>query len=160
MQNFDDAKFFGGGYDKEKDHQRLTGQLKAVHDLMIDGNKRTLRQISDATNSPEASVSAALRTLRNQYGFVIAKDRARIDGGTWMYWIAGGGMGEASRTKKKMKPIGDPRLFGEMMRCIYAHANTPYPDADKVDVCVVMEGAALAWIYELSARIRRGENVN
>ena len=49
---------------QELDGDRLGRQLVTVRDLMTDGQWRTLREISDATKAPEASVSARLRELR------------------------------------------------------------------------------------------------
>ena len=151
------AKFHGAGYDEAKDKKRLTGQLQSVYDCMSDGHKRTLRDIAAFTSAPEASVSAALRTLRNQFGYVIEKERRVHDGGTWQYWIAGGGMGEHTRTPRKMKPIGEPELFGAMMREIYALANTPREKASFAR----MEFAGSNWMTDMVERIRKaGENAN
>lgn len=65
----DDArpmKFIGAGYEKKHDQARLTGQIKRIYDLMQDGAWRTLREISQVTDDPEASISAQLRGLRSE----------------------------------------------------------------------------------------------
>jgi hypothetical protein len=50
------------------DLERLNAQMQRVHGLMVDGKWRSLREISDATGDPEASVSARLRDYRsNEY---------------------------------------------------------------------------------------------
>jgi hypothetical protein len=60
--------FSGSTYVVAFDCIRLNKQMRRVHDLMADGCFRTLRQISDATGDPEASVSARLRDYRsNEY---------------------------------------------------------------------------------------------
>ncbi len=63
---FKDAKFNGSDYDKTLDQSRLTGQIKRIYELMIDGKWRTLREIEDITNDPQASISAQLRHLRKK----------------------------------------------------------------------------------------------
>jgi hypothetical protein len=55
---------------------------------MLDGRWRTLRQISDATGSPEASVSARLRDMRKPRFGASTVDRERMgdpDGGLHRY---------------------------------------------------------------------------
>jgi len=54
----------GETYDREADLERLTGQNKRVHDLMADGQWRTLAEIAGLLRDPEASISARLRDLR------------------------------------------------------------------------------------------------
>jgi len=58
------TRFDGADYVPERDDIRLTGQLLRVWNVMSDGKWRTLREISDLTNDPEASISAQLRHLR------------------------------------------------------------------------------------------------
>ena len=57
-------RFDGGTYEPDRDHPRLSRQHLLVWNLMADGAWRTLREISDATGCPEASVSARLRDMR------------------------------------------------------------------------------------------------
>ena len=54
----------GSTYEAKFDSDRLGDQSRRVWELMSDGNWRTLREISEAVGSPEASVSARLRDLR------------------------------------------------------------------------------------------------
>lgn len=51
-------------YDHARDARRLAGQQCRVLALMKDGQWRTLAQIAEHTQDPEASVSARLRDLR------------------------------------------------------------------------------------------------
>ena len=60
----------------EADIPRLAAQQERIHRFILDGRRYTLRQISEATGAPEASVSAQLRHLRRQ-GHVIAKEHVR-----------------------------------------------------------------------------------
>ena len=57
-------RFNGSDYVPKLDQARLTGQIKRIYNLMIDGEYRTLREIENATNDPQASISAQLRHLR------------------------------------------------------------------------------------------------
>jgi hypothetical protein len=62
-------EFGGSTYEPKRDGVRLSRQLSRVRGLMLDGKWRTLREIADATGSPEASCSARLRDLRrNEFG--------------------------------------------------------------------------------------------
>jgi hypothetical protein len=55
---------FEGPPDEPGREARLTTQLLAVRELMLDGRWRTLDTISRVTGAPPASVSAQLRHLR------------------------------------------------------------------------------------------------
>lgn len=57
-------RFNGPEYAPERDQERLTAQQERIKALMADGQWRTLRAIAEATQDPEASVSAQLRHLR------------------------------------------------------------------------------------------------
>jgi hypothetical protein len=57
--------FHGVTYDGAFDQSRLNSQQQRVHDVMRCGEWRTLREISDETGDPEASVSARLRSYRS-----------------------------------------------------------------------------------------------
>ena len=63
---FDCPVFNGSDYDPQFDNARLTGQIKRVYNLMIDGNWRTLSEIEAITGDPQASISAQLRHLRKE----------------------------------------------------------------------------------------------
>ena len=63
---FDNPRFDGSDYVRERDDVRLKGQLLRVWELMSDGKWRTLGEIARATGDPESSVSAQLRHLRKE----------------------------------------------------------------------------------------------
>ena len=63
---FDTPRFNGSDYKPEFDDQRLTGQIKRIYALMIDGKWRTLAEIENETKDGQASISAQLRHLRKQ----------------------------------------------------------------------------------------------
>lgn len=67
------------------DRKRTARQLEAVGDLMSDGQWRTLRRLVDdlvlfhKIQSSEPGVSARLRQLRNDFGYVVER-RLRAPG--------------------------------------------------------------------------------
>lgn len=76
------ADFDGETYEAEFDRERLTGQLRAVYDVVHDGAWRTLAEIAAAMTTPasEASISARLRDLRKEkFGGFTVERRARGD---------------------------------------------------------------------------------
>lgn len=81
-------RFDGETYDKALDQPRLGRQVLAVLALMRDGRWRTLREIADAVEAPEASVSARLRDLRKARFGQYTIDRRRPgepSKGLWEY---------------------------------------------------------------------------
>ena len=72
--------FDGKTYNRQFDFFRLNTQLSRVLDLMIDGKWRTLREIANEIESPEASISARLRDLRKRkFGEFYVNRRRRGD---------------------------------------------------------------------------------
>lgn len=73
-----DPDFDGEVYDPAQDKDRLTKQIGRIFDLMSDGRWRTLDEISAATGSPHASISAQLRHLRKpRFGSYRVEKRPR-----------------------------------------------------------------------------------
>lgn len=79
---------FGPAYVPGLDRDRITGQMKRVLDLMLDGEWRTLAEISERTNAPPASASAQIRHLKKaRFGnYVVEKRRRTV--GTWEYRLS------------------------------------------------------------------------
>jgi hypothetical protein len=75
----------GKTYEPTLDYARLGKQMKAVYSLMRDGQWRTLRQIADLVEAPEASVSARLRDLRKRKFGAFTVERARAVSGLHWY---------------------------------------------------------------------------
>jgi hypothetical protein len=68
--------------------QKITiPQIERVYNLMIDGRKRTLAEISVAVGGPEASISARIRELRRagNGGYDVRSEY--FSKGCWVYWI-------------------------------------------------------------------------
>jgi hypothetical protein len=80
------AMFSGAEIRDGNDDKRIMSQLNRVFCLMQDGKWRTLREISDAVNAPEASVSAGLRSLRRvKFGSHKVNRRSRGDRSRGLY---------------------------------------------------------------------------
>ena len=81
-------RFDGATFDPVKDSARISTQMLKVASLMADGQWRTLREIGEAVDAPEASVSARLRDLRKKRfgGFTVGRQR-RGDGGLFEYRV-------------------------------------------------------------------------
>lgn len=72
--------FDGPEYSPEHDHARLTNQLERIKGVMVDGQWRTLEEISRLTGDPHASISAQLRHLRKRrFGSYRVERQARGD---------------------------------------------------------------------------------
>ena len=70
---------------------RLLQQHETIRDLMLDGRWRTLGEIAEKTDYPEASISAQLRHLRKpRFGkFRVEKQRRNgISSGLWEYRVS------------------------------------------------------------------------
>jgi hypothetical protein len=83
--------FDGATYDPAYDSERLTKQLGRVYAAQIDGEWRTLGEISAVTGDPWQSVSARLRDLRKKrFGSYNVEGRRRGDpgDGLWEYRVA------------------------------------------------------------------------
>ena len=67
----------GRTFEPQHDQVRLNAQQARVFAVLQDGEWRTLREISDLTGDPEASVSARLRDFRKEScgGHVIERRR-------------------------------------------------------------------------------------
>lgn len=88
------VEFKGGTFNPSLDSERLNGQQKRVHDVMLDAGWLTLREIADRADCPEASASARFRDFRNdEYltQFFISESR-RLPGadrsGIWQYRLS------------------------------------------------------------------------
>ena len=80
-----ELRFDGADYSPERDNPRLKGQLLRVWEVMRDGKWRTLREISNLTKDPEASISAQLRHLRKERFGSHLVEREHIGNGLYRY---------------------------------------------------------------------------
>lgn len=85
----DRPDFDGPAYDRRIDRARLAGQILRIHDLMADGQWRTLDEIAQLTGDPPASVSAQLRHLRKEKYGAHCVEKRRREGGLWEYSLKG-----------------------------------------------------------------------
>ncbi len=80
-------RFNGADYDPDRDDIRLTGQLRRIWEIVIDGRWYTLKDISIRTGDPEPSISAQLRHLRKpRFGSHIV-EREYIANGLYNYRV-------------------------------------------------------------------------
>lgn len=78
--------FDGETFESGVDGGRLLRQIDAIRTLMVDGEWRTLEEISERTGAPAASVSAQLRNLRKlKFGGYTVERRTRGDRATGLY---------------------------------------------------------------------------
>lgn len=66
MKTEKNYRFDGSDYVAELDQDRLTRQIDRIFDLMSDTKYRTLGDIEETLNIPQASISAHLRSLRKK----------------------------------------------------------------------------------------------
>lgn len=78
--------FDGETYSRLLDKLRLTGQLRAVAEVLADQQWHTLRELADRCGGSEAGVSARLRDLRKERfgGFEVERERV-AETGLWRY---------------------------------------------------------------------------
>lgn len=76
----DNFEFKGADYAPDLDKTRLLTQAEKIWHFMLDKRWHTLKEIEQATGSPQASASAALRAFRRlQNGNHIVNRRRRGD---------------------------------------------------------------------------------
>lgn len=63
----------GSTFTADRDSARLGKQCLSVYNATKDGNWHVLSELHDLTGYPEASISARLRQLRNDFGFTIER---------------------------------------------------------------------------------------
>jgi hypothetical protein len=76
---YEEPEFYGAGFDPDKDSARLNSQQARIYNIMVDQNWHTLRELSEATSTPEASVSAHIRAFRRKTHGSHIVDRRRVD---------------------------------------------------------------------------------
>lgn len=79
------SSFNGSTIDPVLDEVRLSEQLRAVVAIMRDGQWRTLAEIAELVNAPEASVSARLRDLRKPRFGAWTVERMRVADGNGLH---------------------------------------------------------------------------
>ena len=82
---FEGLPFDGVTYNHERDNIRLSGQCQRVFDVMKDGQWRSLQELAQEAEAPEASVSARLRDLRKKRFGCHEVSRRHIEGGLYVY---------------------------------------------------------------------------
>ena len=86
--NLDSPHFSGKAYKKELDQKRLTKDIFKVFHYMINEKPYTLREVSQGTNIPEASVSAHIRSFRKpEWGNHTVNRERKGESGTFTYQL-------------------------------------------------------------------------
>ena len=93
---FDDLSGHRDGvtYEPAFDFSRLNRQAKLVALVMVDREWHTLRELSEQTGQPEASISARLRDLRKARFGSHTIERRRVSRGLFSYRLGQRGMGK------------------------------------------------------------------
>ena len=113
------STFTGQYYQAIKADGRLLTMIERVYNACVDGLPSTLSQISAVTGSPEASVSAALRSLRKpKYGSHTV-ETTYVSDGLHQYRLIPNETGEVAEVKPTIKQAND----------MFAKAHTKYQKA-------------------------------
>ena len=80
-----EIEFQGATYVRERDYKRLKTKYDRVFAFMRDKQWHTLREISEETDTPEATASAILRAFRNKNNGGHTVERRYVDGGLFVY---------------------------------------------------------------------------
>lgn len=149
--NPDDTLFHGATYDVEKDKQRFTGQIKRIAEVLNDGQEYGSGDLCKLANVSFSALRNRISDLRVYHGFNI--EAMRVHDGLWSYRYKGRMTSEEHRRYlqklRKVKPIGNVGMFGEMMRSIYAYGHQPdlFNDA-------AMHYATMKWARDMAERIK------
>jgi predicted transcriptional regulator len=127
--------FQGKTYVRKFDHSRLKGQAINVFKLMSDNKWRTLNEIHNILNYPEASISATLRDFRKKHfgGHIVNRQRrGNPKQGLFEYQLIVNQNGEITKKPKSkpqkkaislsmIKKLGHklPEIYKEELRNIY-----------------------------------------
>lgn len=79
--------FNGADFQAARDQCRLSRQFARLFALMLDGQARTLAQISEITGDPPASVSAQLRHMRKPRFGAHLVEREHLGRGLYRYTL-------------------------------------------------------------------------
>lgn len=79
--------FDGGTYEPKRDQARLGAQMDRVHQVMKDGQWRTLEEISRLTGDGIAAISARLRDFRKEKFGAHTVNRRYVENGLFEYQL-------------------------------------------------------------------------
>lgn len=108
-------KFYGAGYQHHRDYVRLTKSLSDTYKVMKDERWYTLAEISAATEKPEASVSASIRSLRRPENGGYFIERAYVDNGLHKYRLDHNRPTNWEPKRRHKDPAGDAEVFREAL---------------------------------------------
>lgn len=140
--DFLQTNFAGSDYDPERDQVRMSDAMGSVFEVMSHDPDKwfSLEVLSELAGVPQSSVGSYLSYLRRDYNYTVPKKH--VENGFYLYKLGRKLTPEQiiKRKAKRLKPIGDRKLFGEMMRTIYAYAHQP-----DIEAFAEMDKAGKIW---------------
>jgi len=161
--DFTSTRFGGSDYDPDRDQARMSEAMARVFGVMIRDPEQywSLRDLARASQVPQSSVGSYLCYLRRDFFFTVPK--RHVENGLYLYKL--GRRFNANeileRKAKKIKPVGDKELFGEMMRMMYAYASVAMNDDDLIRIKeheAIMDQAMRDWQVDFCLKIQEGND--
>lgn len=140
------TKFHGESYIEDLDRDRLTGQVKRLFEVLKSGVAYRCDELSELSNVAMGSIPKRASDLRIYHGYIIEANRV-TDCGLHTYQLIGR-EDKTKKVKKKIKPIGNPELFGKMLEAINAYAAKPTQENNGL-----MSNAANKWALSFAGEI-------
>lgn len=144
------TKFHGVTYDEAKDKKRFSSQLLRIADVLSSGQEYDSQSLCMLASVSFSALRNRISDLRVYHAFKI--EAKRVKNGLWKYRFLGRMTTDEHekylKSLRKLKPIGDKELFGEMLRTIYAYAH----QGDLVNLAD-LETAAINWAKDLSTKV-------
>lgn len=117
------------------------------------------------TDEMAGALGLNILTVRPRFSELAAEGRIKdsgarrenVSGHNAIVWVLAP-PGTIRKKPYKMKPVGNPQLWGELMRAIYAHARTAIADPRKEQTRKKLNIAALVWSSDMALRVSTFEN--
>lgn len=165
--DFTATRFGGSDYDADRDLARMSDAMGRVFEVMIRDPEQyfSLQELARASRVPQSSVGSYLCYLRRDFFFTVPKKH--VENGLYLYKLGRRFSADEilERKAKKIKPVGDKELFGEMMRSMYAYAHAAMNyqmqghDVQYVhDHQDVMDKAMREWQVDFCLKIQEGND--
>ncbi len=155
----ENAKFHGESFNEKIDRPRLQGQLERIYKVLEFGEVWDCETLSKMSNVSMGSVPKRISDLRVYHGYII--ECKRLKKGLFSYQLKGKMNDKEFADFKKQrqldsyKPVGDQKLFNELMRALYAYANKK--DSQNKRNCKL---ALFNWANDMIEKIKGEKNAN
>lgn len=128
--SLEETQFHGASFSEERDGDRLKSSIARIAEVFQDNEGAWLNsdELCEKAEASPNSYRNRISDLRVYHGFKI--DAENVKGGLWKYRFNGLMTAEEHHQYltdlklKRNKPMGDKDLWGEMMRSMYAFANS------------------------------------